>query len=66
MEKGEFMRCRPVELATLLGGQLEAILEDNIIDPKEDQYQAVLQDALDLGFDEYMALCRRAFEKASL
>jgi hypothetical protein len=60
------MRWRPVELAALLSGQLEAILEDNIIDPAENEYQAALQDALDLGFDQYMALCRRAFENASL
>jgi hypothetical protein len=66
VKEGEFMRCRPVELATLLGEQLEAILEDNVIDPAEDEYQAALQDALDLGFDQYMALCRRAFENASL
>jgi hypothetical protein len=65
IREGEFLRFRPVELATLLGTQLEAILADNVIDPAEDEYQAALQDALDLGFDQYMALCRRAFENAS-
>jgi hypothetical protein len=62
VEEGEFLRHRPVELATLLGAQLDMILEDSVIDPSEDVYQVALQEAFDLGYDQYLALCRRALE----
>jgi hypothetical protein len=64
VQEGEFVRYRPVELATLLGSQLDTILEDSVIDPSEDVYQVALQDAFDLGYDQYLALCRRALEHA--
>jgi hypothetical protein len=64
VEEGEFLEHRPVELATLLGAQLDMILEDGVIDPSEDIYQVALQDAFDLGYDQYLALCRRALEHA--
>src|SRR5437762_107957 len=60
--EGEFAHFRAVELATMLNAQLEQMLEDDVIDPKEDEYQVALQDAFDLGYDQYMAMCRRAFE----
>lgn len=62
VREGEFLEHRPVELATMLTAQLETILEDEIIDPQEDSIQAALQAALDLGYDQYLALTRRAFE----
>jgi hypothetical protein len=65
VREGDFLRYRHVELATMLGTQLEKILEDEVIDPAEDEYQPPLQDALNLGFDQYMALCRRAFESVA-
>jgi hypothetical protein len=64
VEEGEFLEHRPVELATLLGAQLDMILEDGVIDPSEDLYQVALQDAFDLGYDQYLSLCRRALEHA--
>jgi len=42
VEEGEFLQHRPVELATLLGAQLDLILEDGVIDPSEDLFQVAL------------------------
>jgi hypothetical protein len=66
VQEGEFLECRAVELSTLLCGQLDVILEDNIIDPAEDKYQVALQDAFDLGYDQYLRLIRRSLEHARL
>jgi hypothetical protein len=64
VREGEFLRFNRGELESLLLTQMETILQDDIIDPAEDEYQAALQDALDLGFDQYMGLCHHAFENA--
>ncbi len=66
IREGEFLQHRAVELATLLGSQLELILEDDVLDPAEDAYQVALQAAFDLGYDQYLALVRRSLERADL
>ncbi|MDP9178957.1 MAG: hypothetical protein M3O61_14855 [Gemmatimonadota bacterium] len=64
VREGEFFAFRPVEVATLLTSQLDRILQDLTIDGAEDLYQVELQAAFDLGYDQYFALTRRAFEAA--
>lgn len=64
VREGEFFAFRPVEVATLLTSQLDGILQDLSIDRAEDLYQVELQAAFDLGYDQYFALTRRAFEAA--
>jgi hypothetical protein len=61
---GEFMDLRPAEIAALLGDQLDRILEDAVIDDEEELYQVDLQAAFGLGYDDYLMLVRRAFERA--
>lgn len=64
VREGEFFAFRPVEVATVLTAQLDGILQDLAIDGAEDLYQVELQAAFDLGYDQYFALTRRAFEAA--
>jgi hypothetical protein len=64
VREGEFFNYRPVEISEILIKQLNAILDDFIIDRREDLYQVELQAAFDLGYDQYFALTRRAFEEA--
>ncbi len=62
--EGEFISLRPAEVAALLAGQLNRILEDDIIDEREDLYQLDLQAAFDLSYDQYLQLTRAEFERA--
>jgi len=64
IREGDFFRYRPAEIAGLLAGELERILEDLTIDSKEDLYQVELQAVFDLSYDQYLSLARRAFEDA--
>ena len=66
VREGAFLRYCRGSLVETLESQLEAILADQIVDPAEDEYQARLQDALDLGLDQYMALCGNGFKRAAL
>jgi hypothetical protein len=61
---GEFLEHRPAEIAALLGVQLERILEDLEISSDEELYQLDLQSVFGLGYDDYLALTRRALEQA--
>jgi AcrR family transcriptional regulator len=61
---GEFMERRPAEVAAILNEQFERILEDGIIDSEEELYQVELQAAFGLGYDDYLAVTRRACENA--
>lgn len=61
--EGEFATHRPVEVATLLQGQLEVILDDREISEAEDLYQVELQRAFDLGYDQYLAFTRTVLER---
>lgn len=62
--EGDFISLRPAEVAAILVGQLEQILEDDVIDRDEDLRQAELQTAFDLSYDQYLQLTRSAFERA--
>lgn len=62
VREGELFDYRPAEITALLGGQMEAILADGAVDDAEERYQVELQRALDLGYDQYLALSRRAIE----
>lgn len=64
IKDGEFMERRPAEVATILNDQFERILDDGIIDGEEELYQVELQAAFGIGYDDYLAVCRRAFENA--
>jgi hypothetical protein len=61
---GEFMDRRPAELAAILGEELDRILEDSVIDEGEELYQVELQALFGIGYDDYLALTRTAFEGA--
>ncbi len=63
---GDFFACRPAEVAAVLGEQLMLILEDAEISNDEELLQVELQAAFGLGYDEYLALGRTAFERAFL
>lgn len=64
VREGELFDYRPAEITALLAGQMEAILADGAVDDAEERYQVELQRALDLGYDQYLALSRRAIEEA--
>lgn len=63
---GDFYAFRPAEVAAVLGEQLALILEDAEISKDEELLQVELQGAFGLGYDEYLALGRTAFERAFL
>jgi hypothetical protein len=63
---GQFLQHRPGEVAAILCAQLERILEDEEISDEEELFQVDLQAAFGLGYDDYLALTRRAFERAHL
>lgn len=63
---GDFYAFRPAEVAAVLGEQLALILEDAEISRDEELLQVELQAAFGLGYDEYLALGRTAFERAFL
>ena len=62
--EGDFVSLRPAEVAAVLTGQLEQILEDDFIDEMEDLRQTELQAAFDLSYDQYLQLTRAEFERA--
>jgi hypothetical protein len=62
--EGDFVSLRPAEVAAILAGELEQILEDDSIDEEEDLRQADLQDVFDLSYDQYLQLTRIEFERA--
>lgn len=64
IKDGEFMERRPAEIAAILNGQLERILDDGIIDGEEELRQVELQTAFGIGYDDYLAVSRRAIENA--
>ncbi len=61
---GEFMALRPAELAAVVRGQFERILDDAVVTDTEELYQVDLQAAFGVGYDDYLALGRTAFEAA--
>jgi hypothetical protein len=62
--EGDFVTLRPAEVAAILAGELEQILEDDSIDEEEDLRQADLQAVFDLSYDQYLQLTRVEFERA--
>ena len=66
IDDGDFFELRPAEVATILGAQLDRILEDAVISNVEELYQVELQAAFGLGYDDYLALTRGAFERTFL
>lgn len=60
---GEFMLRRPAEVAAIVDEQLERILDDGIIDGAEELEQVELQTAFGIGYDDYLLVSRRAFER---
>ena len=63
VSEGDFVSFRPAEVAAILDGELEQILEDDFIDEVEDLRQAELQAAFDLSYDQYLQLTRVEFER---
>jgi hypothetical protein len=63
VREGDFFEYRPVEVSDVLVNQLDKILKDFVIDREEDLFQVELQAAFGLGYDQYFALTRRAFEE---
>ena len=61
---GEFLKLRPAEVAAVIGEQLDLILTDSEISREEELHQVELQAAFGLGYDDYLALGRTAFERA--
>jgi hypothetical protein len=61
---GDFFEFRPAEIAAVIGEQLDEILSDAEISREEELHQAELQAAFGLGYDDYLALGRTAFERA--
>ena len=61
---GEFMAMRPAELAAIMRRQLERILDDAVVTDAEELQQVDLQAAFGVGYDDYLALTRTAFEEA--
>ena len=66
VQPGEFMSVRRAEIAAVLTEQMDIILEDGQIDSSEDLYQVELQSLFDIGYDDYIALTRRAIERGWL
>lgn len=64
LDDGAYFRLRPAEVAAILGSQMDCILEDAEISKEEELYQVDLQSAFGLGYDQYLALTRSAFERA--
>jgi hypothetical protein len=64
VSEGDFISLRPAEVAALLNGELEQILEDDFIDAIEDLRQTELQAAFDLSYDQYLQLTRAELERA--
>jgi hypothetical protein len=64
LDKGAYFKLRPAEVGALLGEELDRILDDDLITDAEELYQVELQAAFGLGYDEYLLLTRRAFERA--
>lgn len=60
----EFMELRSAELAAILNQQREVIVKDGVIDGDEELYGVELQAVFGVGYDDFLALCRRAFETA--
>lgn len=61
---GEFMTLRAAELAAIMRGQLERILDDAVVTDAEELEQVDLQAAFGVGYDDYLLLTRTAFEAA--
>jgi hypothetical protein len=64
IREGEFFAYRAAEVKGILLEQLELVLEDGILDDREELAQSVLQRAFDLGYDHYLRLTRPRYEIA--
>jgi hypothetical protein len=64
IREGEFLELRPVELAAVLGNQIDRILSDTAIDHAEELEQVNLQGLFGISYDQYLALIRRSLETA--
>jgi hypothetical protein len=64
LDHGAYFTLRPAEVAAILSQQMDRILEDAVITEEEELYQVELQAAFGLGYDQYLALTRSAFERA--
>lgn len=56
VEEGEILRNHRSEVGRLLGEELERVLEDDHLDPREALHKVKLQELLGLGYDEFLQL----------
>jgi hypothetical protein len=64
IREGDFIELRPIEVKTILCDQLASILEDGLLEEHEELAQLALQNAFDLGYDQYLGLTRPLYEAA--
>jgi len=63
VREGELLDYRPSEIAEVLNSELEASLEDGFLDEADDLQLVRLQIAFDLGYDQFLSLCRSSLER---
>jgi hypothetical protein len=66
IEEGDLLQHHPDEVAWLLSQELERLLEDQEIDPKEAVHETKLQELLGLGYDQFIALTAPEIEAVIL
>lgn len=63
VREGELLEYRPAEIATILNRAVDSALLDGTLDDREDTELSHLQIAFDLGYDDFLRLCRAALER---
>lgn len=63
VREGELVEHRPAEIAALLHEEVDIALADGRVDEREDLQLVRLQIAFDLGYDEFLSLCRISIER---
>jgi hypothetical protein len=57
------LEYRPAEIAAILNEEVEIALADGLLDEQEELHLVRLQIALDLGYDDFLRLCRGSLER---
>lgn len=58
IKEGDIQELQPEEVAELLTGQMTVILADKNVDPAEQLEKVRLQEAFDLGYDQFLEITR--------
>lgn len=66
IEEGELLEGRQEEVGALLAAEVARILEDRTVDAAEALHQVDLQEALGLGYDQFIELVRPQFYRVLL